>query len=210
MRAAADRTLGAVLAGGAGSRLGGMDKGLRPLLGRPIVEHVLTVLRPQCDALLVVANRHLDDYSRHAPAIRDGIPGHAGPMAGLVAAFGFLAANRHAAIRWLLTVPVDCPDPPGDLASRLHAAFGAHRNAACAFVRYEGNAQPLFALYRIGDDSGTWGVSAQSALGLHASAMRWHSTLDSVAVDFDVDDTTFHNLNTREDFAKYERMHAGS
>lgn len=210
MRADADRTLGAVLAGGAGSRVGGTDKGLLPLLGRPIVEHTLTTLSPQCDALLVVANRNVDTYVRYAPTVHDGNPGHAGPLAGLVAAFGFLAANRHASIRWLLTVPVDCPNPPGDLAARLHAALATRPDAACAFVRRAGEAQPLFALYRIGDDIDTWVVSAQSALDSHASPMRWHATLDAVAVDFDAQVAAFHNLNTPGDFAEYERTHAGT
>ena len=84
MGAGADETLGIVLAGGAGSRVGGADKGLLPLGGRPLVEHVLERLRPQCDRLLIVANRNLDDYARYAPVLHDDNEGHAGPLAGLV------------------------------------------------------------------------------------------------------------------------------
>lgn len=132
MRADADRILGPVLAGGAGSRVGGTDKGLLPLLGRHLVEHALSALRRQCGGLLVVANRNIDDYADYAPTIHDDNPGHARPLTGLTAAFGFLAANRHASIQWLLTVPVDCPEPPCDLASRLRAALMAHAGGRCA------------------------------------------------------------------------------
>lgn len=208
MRADADRTLGVVLAGGAGSRVGGSDKGLQPLLGRPLIEHVLAALRPQCDGLLVVANRNLDDYAGYSPTVHDGTPGHAGPLAGLVVTFGFLAANRHASIRWLLTAPVDCPEPPRNLALRLRAVLAKRTDSVCAFVRYAGNAQPLFALYRIGDDLEAWLRSAQSALDTHGSPMRWHAALDAVAVDFDADGAAFHNLNAPKDFADYERTHA--
>ena len=71
MGADADETLGIVLAGGAGSRVGGADKGLLPLQRRTLIACVLDALRPQCDALLVVANRNMDEYSRHAKTIRD-------------------------------------------------------------------------------------------------------------------------------------------
>ena len=202
----ADDVLGAVLAGGAGMRVGGADKGLLPLCGRPLVEHALDRLRPQCNRLLIIANRNTDEYARHAPVIHDRDDGHAGPLAGLVAAFGFVDANRHALPRWLLTVPVDCPDPPGDLAERLHAGLMKHFDARCAYVQRADRPQPLFALYRI-DDVVLCRSSAQAALREHASPMRWHAETGAIAVDFDDVIGAFHNLNTPEDFRDYERTH---
>jgi molybdenum cofactor guanylyltransferase len=207
MGADADETLGIVLAGGAGSRVGGADKGLLPLGGRPLVEHVLERLRPQCDRRLIVANRNLDDYARYAPVLHDDNEGHAGPLAGLVAAFGFLDANRHALPRWALTVPVDCPDPPYDLQSRLRAALAADATACCAFLRHDGAAQPLFAMYRIDEDPASWRTSAERALHAHGSARLWHESMEAVAVDCGAAGDALHNLNTPEEFHEYERAH---
>ena len=113
---AASRTVGIVLAGGEGRRVGGRDKGLLTLRGTPVVERVLSVLRSQCGEVLIVANRHQDDYARFARVIGDETPGHAGPLAGIVAALALLEREpqRFEGFDWLLTAPVDCPDPPQD------------------------------------------------------------------------------------------------
>ena len=207
MHADTDDTLGVILAGGAGSRVGGADKGLLPLCGRPLVEHVLERLSPQSGRVLIVANRSLADYACYAPTVRDEQTGHAGPLAGLIAAFAFTNANRHALPRWLLTAPVDCPDPPLDFAARLRAALVGDGQARCANVRQAGKPQPLFALYRVGARPEAWHASAQAALREHGSAWRWHAALDAIAVDFDGPGTAFHNLNEPADFSEYERAH---
>ncbi len=204
MRADADEILAVILAGGAGTRIDGADKGLLPVGGRPLIEHVADRLRPQCDRLLIVANRNLDDYARLAPVVRDEVAGYPGPLAGIVAAFGFLAANRHALPCWLLTAPVDCPDPPCNLAMRLRAALLADATACCAFARHAGRAQPLFAMYRVDDDPAEWRASVHAALHEHGSAWRWHAALEAVAVDFDDTGAMFNNLNTPEALGEYE------
>ena len=196
-----------VLAGGAGSRVGDADKGLLPLCGRPLVEHVLERLRHQCGRMLIVANRNIDTYAGLAPAIHDEIVGHAGPLAGLAAAFAFLQANRHALPDWLLTVPVDCPDPPGDLARRLLEALSANDDAVCALACIAGKREPLFAMYRVGSTPEAWHASAQLALRDHGSPTRWLAARGALAVDFDDVRDAFHNLNTPEDFRDYERTH---
>lgn len=210
MPTGAERILGAVLAGGAGSRVLGADKGLLPLRGRPLVAYALDALRQQCGSLLVVANRNLDRYAEFAPTIHDPGAGHAGPLAGLVAAFGFVAANAHAGVSWLATVPVDCPDPPRDLVPRLRVAINGAAQPGCAYARVTGQAQPLFALYRIAGGIDDWLSSARSALDRHGSAVRWHAGLGALGVDFDADAAAFHNLNTPDDFAEYQRAHGGT
>lgn len=207
MCVAADETLGVILAGGAGRRMGDADKGLLPLCGRPLVGHVLERLHHQCARVLIVANRNLDGYAGFAPAVHDAVSGYAGPLAGLAAAFGFLQANRHALPGWLLTAPVDCPDPPRDLATRLRAGLVANGDARCAIARVTGKREPLFAMYRIGSAPEGWHASAQTALREHGSPMRWLAANGAVAVDFDDAGDGFHNLNTPEDFREYERMH---
>lgn len=210
MFADVDTTLAVVLAGGAGARVGGADKGLLPLCGRPLVEHVLESLRPQCDRIVISANRRLDEYTRYAPAIRDAGAARAGPLAGLVAAFGFLVANRHALPRWLLSASVDCPDPPRDLAERLRTRLAAHAEAGCAHVTRGGQVQPLLALYRIGGDADAWLASARAALAGHASPRRWHAALGALAVAFDGDGDAFHDLDTPAEFRAWDRTHAGT
>lgn len=199
--------LGVVLAGGAGSRVGDADKGLLPLCGRPFVEHVLEQLRHQCARVLIVANRNIDIYAGLAPVIRDEVSGHAGPLAGLAAAFGFLQANRHALPQWVLTTPVDCPDLPRDLATRLCAALTANGGATCALASVAGRREPLFAMYRVGSVPNDWHTSAQTASHEHGSPMRWLAAHGAIAVDFDDASDAFHNLNTPEDFHDYERTH---
>jgi len=204
---ATEETLGVILAGGAGQRVGDADKGLLPLCGRPLIEHVLERLRPQCARVLIVANRSLDDYARLAPVVHDAVSGHAGPLAGLAAAFGFLQANRHALPEWLLTVPVDCPDPPQDLAVRLRALLATNTNATCAMASLADKREPLFAFYRVGATPDVWHASAQAALREHASPMRWLVACGALVVDFNDVGEAFHNLNTPEDFRDYEHVH---
>ena len=204
---AADETLGVILAGGAGRRVGDADKGLLPLCGRALVEHVLERLQSQCARVLLVANRNIDVYARLAPTIHDEVAGHDGPLAGLAAAFGFLQANRHALPAWLLTVPVDCPDPPRDLVTRLRAGLATNTDATCALASVAGKREPLFAMYRISAVAEPWHASARTALHEHGSPMRWLAARGALAIDFDDAGDAFHNLNTPEDFRDYERAH---
>ena len=206
------RPLGVILAGGAGTRVGGADKGLLTVHGVPVVERVAAALRPQCDDILIVANRHRSDYACVARVIGDEIPGHAGPLAGIAAALALVVTSGEEAFgdcHWLLTVPVDCPDFPSDLCERLHEAFDADPRLPCAYVRDERRLQPLFALYSLAN-GGALLESARAAASLHGSALRWHLELAARAVDFGDETAAFHNLNAPEDFRDYERSHAGT
>lgn len=109
---------GVVLAGGRARRLGGVDKGLWPVGGRPLIAWTLAALAPQVGALLINANRHLERYAEFGyPVVADSIPDYPGPLAG------FLAAMRAARTDWILTLPCDGPQPPSDLGARLIAAL---------------------------------------------------------------------------------------
>ncbi|HET7593182.1 MAG TPA: NTP transferase domain-containing protein [Rhodanobacteraceae bacterium] len=203
-------TLGVILAGGAGSRVGGADKGLLAVHGAPVVEHVAAALRPQCDDMLIVANRNRPDYARVARVVGDEIPGHAGPLAGIAAALALVVEsgeNPFEDCRWLLTVPVDCPDFPGDVGDRLRGAFDGDARLACAYARDERRLQPLFALYSLAS-GGALLESARAAASLHGSVLRWHMGLAARAVEFRGQAAAFHNLNAPEDFREYERSHA--
>jgi len=113
---------GVILAGGRGTRLGGVDKGLVGLRGRPLISRVMAVIAPQVAALLVNANRNLDQYRSFGyPVITDDMPDFRGPLAGIAAGIALCATE------WLLAVPCDMPDLPAILAQRLLiAAQNAH------------------------------------------------------------------------------------
>jgi molybdenum cofactor guanylyltransferase len=201
--APASRTLGVILAGGEGRRVGGEDKGLLPLHGKPVVEHVVSILRPQCDELLIVANRNQGEYARHARVIGDETLGHAGPLAGIAAALASLeSAPRSEKFEWLLTAPVDCPDLPPDVSGRLRTALQGAADKLCAYARHAHKREPLFALYSL-EFHGRLLASAREALNIHASPLRWHMELDALAVDFSDQADAFRNLITLEDFREY-------
>ncbi|HEV6967510.1 molybdenum cofactor guanylyltransferase MobA [Roseateles sp.] len=112
-----------VLAGGRGTRMGGLDKGLQLLDGQPLVAHVIARLAPQAQALLISANRHLDAYAAFGHPVLTDPPGleFAGPLAGMLAGLNAIPDDA-----WLLTAPCDSPRLPLDLAARLLAAAADH------------------------------------------------------------------------------------
>jgi len=112
-----------VLAGGRGSRMGGVDKGLQALQGRPLVAHVIERLAPQADGLFISANRNLETYAALGHRVLADPPGlaFAGPLAGMLAGLDAIPDDA-----WLLTAPCDCPRLPLDLAARLLCAAEPH------------------------------------------------------------------------------------
>ena len=119
----------------------------------------------------------------------DTTAGFHGPLAGIATA---LEACR---TDWLLTVPVDCPRPPADLAARLRA----HADLARACVA---RAEPLFALYRR-----ELAAEAAGALARDEPVWRWQQQIGAVEVDFADAHEGFVNLNTVEDFNRWEANH---
>ena len=131
---------GVILAGGRGSRLGGVDKGLVPLRGRPLIEHVISILRPQVGRLVISANRNRETYAAYGvPVIADAIGDYHGPLAGI------LSALRAADTPFVLCAPCDTPVLPSDLAERLIAALARER-AQIAVATCGARMQPVFAL----------------------------------------------------------------
>ena len=91
-----------ILAGGRGRRMGGDDKGLVELNGRPLIKHVLAVIAPQVSSVILNANRNLDRYAGFGyPVVRDDLLGFQGPLAG------FAAAMAAATTPYLITMPCD-------------------------------------------------------------------------------------------------------
>jgi len=121
-------TFGVVLAGGLARRMGGGDKPLRLLGTRPMLDHVIGRISPQCGSLAINANGAPERFAAFGlPVLPDTIADHPGPLAGI------LAAMEASPLPWIVTVPGDSPFLPLDLVARLHAAReGAGTPMACA------------------------------------------------------------------------------
>lgn len=131
---------GAILAGGRGSRMGGQDKGLVELNGRPMVQHVIDRLSPQVQEIVVSANRNPERYAALGyRVVPDLIGGYQGPLAGMASAL------QTAATPYVVTVPCDSPLIGGDLVARLAGALA--REDAEVSVAHDGErTHPVFLL----------------------------------------------------------------
>ena len=189
---------GVVLAGGQGRRMGGVDKGLQPFRGQPMVAHVLERFAPQVEEVLINANRNPDAYARFGyRVIADEIEGFAGPLAG------FERGLAHAAGELVVTVPCDSPFLPYDLVRRLRAGLEA-RGAELAVAKTGEQAHPVFCLMRRSVHA-----SLREFLGRGERKIdRWYSALEVVEVPFDDEAEAFLNINTREELASLEPRNA--
>lgn len=139
---------GVLLAGGRSSRMGGHDKGLLEIGGKPMLLHVLSRLRPQVGRIVINANGDPARFSGYClPVVADSIGGHEGPLAGLDAGIGWARAETPDA-KFIASVPVDCPFLPLDLVARLKAALLA-ANASCAIAASEGERHPVAGLWSV-------------------------------------------------------------
>jgi molybdenum cofactor guanylyltransferase len=182
-----DRVSGIVLAGGQGRRMGGVDKGLQPLRGKPMAAWVLARLAPQVDEIIVNANQNLEAYARFGHrVVPDAIGGFAGPLAGLHA--GLCAVQHPLAV----TVPCDSPFLPADLVARLRDALRAND---LAVAKTGDQPHPVFSLVRSA-------VRAHLEQFLSSGGRKidaWYATLKVVEVAFDDEAAAFRNINTREE-----------
>lgn len=178
-----------VLAGGQGRRFGGADKAFLPLAGRPLIEHVLARLRPQAGPIALSANGDPSRFAAYAlPVLPDPAEFAAcGPLAGVLA--GLLWAQAQGAC-WLLTIPVDTPCFPPDLAARL--APGP------AVAVHGGRQHHLAALWPAAFAAGLAGFLRQDRLWRVRDAL---SLCGARQVGFAGAQDPFRNLNRPEDLA---------
>jgi len=189
---------GLVLAGGEGSRMGHVDKGLLPLRGRPLAAWAAGRLAPQVGPLLLNANRHIAQYQALGwPVVSDAgfehpaSGRHGGPLAG------FLAGLQHCSTPWLATVPCDTPCFPGDLVARLAAAAQAAQ-ADIAMVCTPADhgkpvLQPVFCLMKTSLQGSLRGFLAQGGQRVR----QWLQQHACVQVLFEPGDAaSFFNANT--------------
>ncbi|MFT3665751.1 MAG: molybdenum cofactor guanylyltransferase MobA [Piscinibacter sp.] len=186
---ARDDITGLVLAGGRGSRMGGVDKGLQRHRGMPLALHALQRLAPQVGRVAINANRHLDAYAAFgAPVWPDALPEHPGPLAG------FLAGLAHIETPWLATVPCDSPNFPADLVARLADALARQGGEIAMAVSVEAGgrrAQPVFCLLHRALATSL----RESVAAGERKVERWATRHGCVEVPFD-DAAAFVNANT--------------
>ena len=195
-------TLGLILAGGAGRRMGGADKAGLMLAGRPLLAHVTARLGPQVTALALSANGDPGRFAAFGlPVLADPIPARPGPLAGILAALGW-AQERWPEIADLLVVPVDTPFLPGDLRARLDAARRA-AGARIAIAASAGRLHPAVVL--LPADAG---LAEALAAGLARGERRvgaFFTAHGAAIADYgDLAPDPFRNLNTPADLAAAE------
>ena len=196
-------TLGVILAGGLARRMGGGDKTMRAIAGRPILDHVIERLAPQCASLILNANGDPARFGAWGlPVVPDDVPDFAGPLAGVLAALDWTALH-HPAVEWVVSVAADCPFLPRDLVARMQSERSAM--------------QAELAVAASGDQShpvvGLWKVSLRDALR-HALVVeecrkidRWTARYKLVTTQWPVTPVDpFFNANTPDDVAEAEAL----
>ncbi|GAB3654579.1 molybdenum cofactor guanylyltransferase MobA [Ramlibacter alkalitolerans] len=195
---------GLILAGGRGSRMGGVDKGLQTFRGMPLALHTMLRLAPQVGGIMINANRNLSAYeSFGVPVWPDGIGDYAGPLAG------FLTGLERCETSWLVTVPCDTPLFPQDLVARLAEALDREdADIAMAAAREEDGAavrtQPVFSLLRVElmEDL------VQFTQGGGRKIDAWTGQHRTIVVPFDRagdDPSAFFNANTLTELHRLEQ-----
>ena len=192
---------GIVLAGGRGSRMGGVDKGLQLYNDTPLAKHAIQLLQPQVGSLLINANRNLDIYrswaaEADAQIVVDGLADFAGPLAG------FLAGLEHCKTPYLMTVPCDTPRFPSNLVARLSEAL-VKNDADIAMVSSPDDEgvlrhQPVFCLLKreLVESLKVFTEADGRKIG------AWAAQKKLVRVNFNEahdDQKAFYNANTLED-----------
>jgi molybdenum cofactor guanylyltransferase len=196
---------GVLLAGGLARRMGGGDKPMRQIAGRTILDRVIARLAPQCDGLIINAN---GDPARFAafglPVVADSVADFPGPLAGILAALDWAAANRPE-VSLVLSAAADCPFLPRDLVARLYQALVAE-NAQLAVAASDGQSHPVIGL---------WSVSLRDELR-HSLVVedirkidRWTARYRLATVAWPTTPLDpFFNANTMDDIAEADRLAA--
>lgn len=196
---------GLILAGGLSSRMGGGDKCLLNLAGKPLLRHVIDRIEPQLDALALNANGDPHRFAAFGlPILPDTVPGFPGPLAGVLAGLEWMEAQT--SFRRLVTVAGDTPFFPHDLVVRLASAADEAPNAI-AIARAAGREHPVFALWPAG-------MAAPLRAYLAEGGRKVFDFIHSrpfVCVDFPAATglAPFFNINTKQDLAEAERMMEG-
>ena len=191
---------GVVLAGGLSRRMGGGDKGMLALAGKPMLEHVIGRLRPQVGAMVINANGDATRFAQFdLPVVADTIEGFVGPLAGVLAGMRWSARHTPEASH-IVTAAGDAPLLPTDVVARLMAAV-EERPRGIALARSQGELHPVIGVWPVAlaDD-----LQADVESGVR-KVLRWTDKHGTVGVDFPMQRLggreldPFYNANTPEE-----------
>lgn len=190
------KTIGIILAGGEGRRLGGVDKGLVNAQGRPLIEYVIDALDTEVDDILIIANRHHDSYASYGyQVIADEQPGFAGPLAGMLT--GLKSAIEKYGPCQVIFAPVDAARLPDNYVIRL-------QQAAMQQLAVSGNndgLQPVCCL--VGSD---YLPSLQQAFDAgERSPAKWLKAQSAALADFSDDRDCIWSINTPDELQSSEQ-----
>ena len=189
---------GLILAGGRGTRMGSVDKGLQLFHGQPMVQHVMARLTPQVGAVLINANQNLERYREFdVPVWPDQIADYAGPLAGIHAGLS------HCVTDYLLSVPCDAPLLPENLAQKLTDALQANDAELAMVVTGEEknpHSQPVFCLMKKSVLPGLIAYLQQGGRKVET----WAALQKYIVVHFE-DAAAFTNINTKEQLQQLDQ-----
>ncbi|MCF8166339.1 MAG: molybdenum cofactor guanylyltransferase [Rhodoferax sp.] len=191
---------GLILAGGRAQRMGGIDKGLIPFHGKPLIESAISRLKPQVSTILINANRSIAKYSHYGyPVLMDETPDFSGPLAG------FSVGLKHCKTPYLLTSPCDSPLLPTDLAQKMAAELKDNDlELVFASSKEEDGkiwSQPVFCLMKSNLQDSLDAFLSKGDLKID----RWFKELRSGTVVFE-NPQAFANVNTPEELAALEKV----
>ncbi len=185
-----------ILAGGRAQRMGGQDKGLLPVQGKPMIEYIIDALKPQVGQILINANRSLDRYEQYGyPVVTDIMGEYYGPLVGMASGI------QHCKTEYVLTVPCDSPLVPRDLVDILYHQL--REDDAELAVAHDGDRmQPVFALLRCD-------LLPDLLHYLESGGRKidtWYAQHRTALADFSKLSDAFMNINSPEDQAAIEKL----
>jgi molybdopterin-guanine dinucleotide biosynthesis protein A len=191
---------GLILAGGRAQRMGGIDKGLIPFHGKPLIESAISRRKPQVSTILINANRSITKYSHYGyPVLMDETLDFSGPLAG------FSVGLKHCKTPYLLTSPCDSPLLPIDLATKMAAQL-EDKDLELVFASSKEDdgkiwSQPVFCLMKSNLQDSLNAFLSKGDLKID----RWFKELRSGTVVFE-NSQVFANVNTLEELAALEKV----
>ena len=189
-------TTAIILAGGMGRRMDSKNKGLLALKGKLLISHVIDILAPQVENIIISANADIEQYEKTGfPVITDNFTESLGPLAGITSALS-LVETKYAVI-----TPCDSPFIPKDFVARMVEVYEKN-NADVCIVNDGERLQPLCMFLRTELKSSLESALEQSQRKVFA----WLKSVNTVEVDFSGSPMSFININTLEDLQLAERL----
>ena len=202
-----DKVIGVLLAGGLARRMGGGDKCLRSLAGRPLLDHLIDAVKPQVDLMILNANGEAARFASYGlSVVADVIEGYAGPLAGVLTGLEWTAENVPDAT-WVASLATDAPFLPGDLVARMKSAIKIE-GADMACAASGGRVHPVFGLWPIGLRGDLRAAMIEENI---RKIDLWTARYNLVVVEFEEEQgrDPFFNVNQPENLVEAGRIIAG-